>query len=172
MPKVTTDGPSPLVTGLAVLVICGLGLYYSYSRMETQHEKLQTDLIEANRNIVAMNKVKQAYLERQKEYEAVKRRFDVIDQLRNSQTGPVTLLSQLSDTVNKTDGVWLLTMKDDGPTVTLDGVALGPVNVANLMANLKKSGYYKNVELRDTSEDDAQKIQTFTFSLVCEKAKA
>ena len=172
MPKITTDGPSPLVTGLAMLVISVLGLYYMYSQLERQHEKLQADLIDANRNIVAMNKVKQAYLQRQKEYEAVKRRFDIIDQLRNSQTGPVVLLSDMSDTVNKTDGVWLISMKDDGPTVTLEGVALGPNNVAALMTNLRKSGYYKNVELRDTVQDDTQKISTFTFSLTCEKAKA
>lgn len=172
MPKITTDGPSPLVTGLALLVVSTLGLYYYYNRLQAQHEKLQTDLIEANRNIVAMNKVKQAYLQRQREYEAVKRRFDIIDQLRNNQTGPVALLGNISDTVNKTDGVWLVTMKDDGPTVTLEGVALGPTNLATLMTNLRKSGYYKNVELRDTSQDESQKIATFTFSLVCEKAKA
>ncbi len=57
------------------------------------------------------------------------------------QAGPVLLLTNLSDTVNKTDGVWLLNMRDEGATVSMDGVALGPNNVANLMTNLRHSGY-------------------------------
>ncbi len=116
--------------------------------------------------------MKQAYLERQKDYDAFKRRFDVIDQLRASQAGPVPLLTSLSETVNRTDGVWLLNMRDDGASVSLEGVALGPNQVANLMTNLRRSGYFKNVELHETVQEDNQKLQTFSFSLVCEKTKA
>jgi Tfp pilus assembly protein PilN len=119
-----------------------------------------------------MIKVKKAYLERQKDFDAFKRRFDIIDQLRASQTGPVPLLASLSDTVNKTTGVWLLNMRDDGASVSMDGVALGPNAVANLMTNLRRSGYFKNVELHETVQEDNPNLQTFSFSLVCEKTKA
>jgi Tfp pilus assembly protein PilN len=51
-------------------------------------------------------------------------------------------------------------------------VALGPDAVATLMTNLRNSGYFKNVELHDTVQEDNPKIQTFSFSLVCEKTKA
>jgi type IV pilus assembly protein PilN len=172
LPKLTTDGPSPLITGLALLVLAGVSVYYSYVHLVKTHEKLQADISEANRNIASMTKVKQAFLERQKEYDAYKRRYDIIDQLRAGQMGPVPLLTNLSDTVNQTEGVWVLNMRDDGATVSLDGMALGPNNVANLMTNLKKSGYYKNVELKDTSQEEGHKVQTFNFTLVCEKAKA
>jgi type IV pilus assembly protein PilN len=172
LPKLTTDGPSPLITGLALLVLAGASVYYSYVHLVKTHEKLQADISEANRNIASMTKVKQAFLERQKEYDAYKRRYDIIDQLRAGQMGPVPLLTNLSDTVNQTEGVWVLNMRDDGATVSLDGMALGPNNVANLMTNLKKSGYYKNVELKDTSQEEGHKVQTFNFTLVCEKAKA
>ncbi len=172
LPKLTTDSPSPLITGLAMLVLAGAGVYYSYVHLVKTHEKLQADLSEANRNIASMTKVKQAFLERQKEYDAYKRRYDIIDQLRAGQVGPVPLLTNLSDTVNHTEGVWVLNMRDDGASVSLDGMALGPNNVANLMTNLKKSGYYKNVELKDTFQEEGHKMQTFSFTLVCEKAKA
>jgi type IV pilus assembly protein PilN len=172
MPQLTTAGPSPLIAGLAILVVAGAGLYLYHMKLQGTHETLQVQLVEANRSIVAMTKVKQAYLERQKDYDAVKRRFDIIDQLRAGQEGPVPLLTSLSDTVNKSEGVWLLNMKDDGASVSMDGVALGPNAVANLMTNLRHSGYFKNVELHETAQEDNQKIQTFSFSLVCEKMKA
>jgi type IV pilus assembly protein PilN len=172
MPQLTTDGPSPLITGLALLVVAGAGIYFYYTRLESTHEKLQAQIRDADRTIASMNKVKQAYLTRQKEYDAFKRRFDIIDQLRAGQVGPVALLTDISNTVNQTEGVWLLNMRDDGATVSLDGLALGPNSVANLMTNLRRSGYYKSVELRDTAQEDNPKILTFSFSLVCEKTKA
>jgi len=172
MPQLTTDGPSPLISGLAILVVSSAGLYLDYLRLENVHERLQSSIVEANKSIASMTKVKQAYLERQRDYDAFKRRFDVIDQLRAAQTGPVPLLSSVSETVNKTDGVWLLDLHDDGPNVSLNGVALGPDEVANLMTNLRRSGFFKNVELHETVQEDNSKIQTFSFSLVCEKTKA
>ena len=172
MPQLTTDGPSPLIAGLALVVVASAGIYFYYLQLESRHEKLQSSIVEANKSITSMTKVKQAYLERQRDYDAFRRRFDIIDQLRASQMGPVPLLTSLSDTVNKTEGVWLLNMRDEGASISLDGVALGPNSVANLMTNLRRSGYFKNVELRETAQEDNQKLQTFSFSLVCEKAKA
>ncbi len=172
MPQLTTDGPSPLIAGLAILVVTGAGLYMYHMKLQSTHEQLQSAITEADANIASMTKVKQAYLQRQKDYDAFKRRFDVIDQLRAGQVGPVPLMTNVSATVNNTDGVWLLNMKDDGAKVSLDGVALGPNSVANLMTNLRRSGYFKNVELHETAQEDNPKIQTFSFSLVCEKSKA
>ncbi len=172
MPQLTTDGPSPLITGLAIMVVVGAGLYLYYMRLQSTHEKLQTSLSDANKSIASITKVKQAYLERQKDYDAFKRRFDIIDQLRASQSTPVPLLTSVSNTVNKTDGVWLLNMRDDGANVALDGVALGPNSVANLMTNLRNSGYFKDVQLHETVQEGTDRMQTFSFSLVCQKTKA
>ncbi len=172
MPQLTTEGPSPLIAGLAIFVVVAAGFYLYFLRLQSTHDKLQSQIADANKSIASMRQVKQAYLERQKDYDAFKRRFDIIDQLRASQVGPVPLLANLGQTVNKTDGVWLLSMKDDGATVDLEGVALGPDAVAKLMTNLRGSGYFKNVELRDTVQQDSPKLQTFSFSLTCEKMKA
>jgi len=116
--------------------------------------------------------VKAAYLEKQKQHEALKARFDVIDQLRANQAGPVTLLSTISTTVNQSDAVWLNSMHDDGPSITLEGMALSNVSLANLMENLRKTGYFKTVEVKETVQEDAAKeLQTFSFTLICEKQK-
>ena len=172
MPQITTEGPSPLIAGLAILVLASAAIYWYHMVLEQKHEQLQADIGEANRQITSMTKVKEAYLERQKDFDVVKRRFDIIDQLRAQQAGPVPMLTTVSDTVNSTEGVWLLNLRDDGASVALEGVALGPNAVADLMTKLRRSGYFKNIELRDTMQQDYRKLQTFSFSVVCEKAKA
>jgi type IV pilus assembly protein PilN len=172
MPQLTMEGPSPLISGLAILVLAGAGIFLYHMKLQRAHEKLQSQIQQANIEIISMTKVKKAYLERQKDYDAFKHRFDIIDQLRASQIGPVPMLTAVSNTVNNTEGVWLLNLSDDTDTVDVDGLALGPTMVANLMTNLQKSGYFKSVELRNTAQKSGNKIQTFSFSLICEKAKA
>jgi Tfp pilus assembly protein PilN len=49
-------------------------------------------------------------------------------------------------------------------------VALSVDAVANLMRNLKASGYFKNVEIKTTFQDEAVKdMSAFSFMLVCER---
>jgi Tfp pilus assembly protein PilN len=72
--------------------------------------------------------------------------------------------------VNTTDEVWLMTMTDEGSTITVKGVALSVHGVADLMRNLQRTGYFKNVEIKETFQDEAVKdMQAFTFTLVCDK---
>jgi Tfp pilus assembly protein PilN len=43
--------------------------------------------------------------------------------------------------------------------------------VANLMKNLKNSGFFRTVELKETAQDEqAKEMQQFNFTLTCEKA--
>jgi Tfp pilus assembly protein PilN len=48
-------------------------------------------------------------------------------------------------------------------------MALSPNSVADLMANLRKTGAFKTVEIKETSQDSAVKeVQAFKFELICE----
>ena len=136
----------------------------------TTRPKIASQLRDAEVRIKQLSGVKAKYEEKDKQAKMLQKRFDVIDQLRAAQKGPVELLASLSDTVNNSDAVWLKTMRDEGNTVTLDGVALSNVALANLMTNLRKGGYFKNVELKETAQEDFKTVQAFNFTLVCEKA--
>ena len=161
----------PIVQVAAVVLIAGAingGYWYQLDR-EKKSIEVQARLAEQKNRELADIKVK--YLARQKQAEAYKRRVDVIDQLRASQTGPVSLLSMIADTVNGTEAVWLNSMQDLGPNVAIDGTALSSDAVANLISNLQKTGFFKNIEIKESFQDDAIKdMQAFQFTLTCEKA--
>lgn len=171
--SIPSEGPSMMLVGLVVLIIFG-GLNYAYYwKIGKDQAKLQEQLKQADAQIATLSQVKTAYLEKQKQHDALKHRFDVIDQLRNNQAGPVTLLSTISNTVSNTEAVWLNTMRDEGNNVTLEGIALNNVSLATLMENLRKTAYFQSVEMKETYQDDSIKdIQSFSFILVCEKKKA
>ena len=163
----------PLVQVAAVLLIAGavnFGYWYQLDR-EKKSIEVQMRLAEQKNRELADIKVR--YMERQKQAEAYKRRVDVIDQLRSNQTGPVSLLSTIGDTVNSTEAVWLNSMQDQGASVAIDGTALSSDAVANLISNLQKTGFFKNIEIKESYQDEQVKdMQAFQFILTCEKTKS
>jgi Tfp pilus assembly protein PilN len=168
------DMGSPKLKVLVVLVIAGLfNLGYWY-RLDHQAKTIAASMKVAEQKNRELADVKARYLERQTQADNYKRRVDVIDQLRASQSGgPVNLMAMLGETVNNTEAVWLNKMDDQGPNVSLEGVALSADAVANLIANLQKTGFFRTVEIKETYQDETIKdMQAFQFTLSCEKGKS
>ena len=169
-PEFAGEGPSPVVfflIGLVLVAILNGGpWYYLNSEGSALDKKMQA----ADKEYQALQATKSRVDQKQKLADDIKRRTEVIDKLRKEQAGPVELLTTVGDTVNGTDAVWLATMKDDGTNINLEGVAFSPHAVANLMANLKRTNYFKSVELKETVQDEKVKdMQNFDFTIICEK---
>src|SRR5471030_2120438 len=157
---------SPKLKVLLVLILAGLlnlGFWY---RLDSQSKAIATQMKAAEQKNRELSDVKARYLERQTQANNYKRRVDVIDGLRAGQTGgPVNLLAMLGETVNHTEAVWLNRVDDLGASVNLEGTALGSDAVANLIANLQKTGYFKTVEIKETYQDEQIKdMQAFQFT--------
>jgi len=167
------DMGSPKLKLLVMFVIVGLlNLGYWY-RLDHEAQAIAAKMKVAEQKNRELADVKARYLERQTQANAYKRRVDVIDGLRANQTGPVNLLAMLGETVNNTEAIWLSKMDDTGPSVSLEGTALSTDAVANLIANLQKTGFFKTVEIKETYQDEAIKdMQAFQFTLTCEKGKS
>jgi Tfp pilus assembly protein PilN len=163
----------PMIQVAAVLLIAGAlnaGYWYQLDREKKSIEVRALVAEQKNRELAA---VKVRYLERQRQADAYKHRVDVIDQLRANQAGPVSLLAMIGDTVNSTEAVWLNSMQDQGASVAIDGTALSSDAVANLISNLQKTGFFRNIEIKESYQDDGVKdMQAFQFTLTCEKAKS
>jgi Tfp pilus assembly protein PilN len=167
------DMGSPKLKVLVVVVIAGLfNLGYWY-RLDHQAKEIAAHMRVAEQKNRELADVKARFLERQTQANNYKRRVDVIDGLRAAQGGPVNLLAMLGETVNNTEAVWLNKMDDQGASINLEGMALSTDAVANLIANLQKTGYFKNVEIKETFQDEQIKdMQAFQFTLTCEKGKS
>src|SRR5271157_2634543 len=167
------DMGSPKLKVLVVLLIAGVLNFGYWYRLDRQGKAIATQMQAAEQKNRELSDVKAKYLERQKQADNYKRRVDVIDSLRAGQAGPVNLLAMLGETVNGTEAIWLRSMDDTGPNVNLEGTALSTDAVANLISNLQKTGFFKNVEIKETFQDETIKdMQAFQFTLTCEKGKS
>jgi Tfp pilus assembly protein PilN len=163
------EGPSPillLIVGVVVTVVL-LGVWYLSLRSE--QARLQSDLAAAQKKkqelAVLETKVKQKEAIR----DGFERRVKVIADLEAKRSGPVDLLTMMSNTVNQTDAVWLDSMTDSGASIQLNGQALDVHALANFMGNLQRTGYFKDVRLKQTQQQEDKDLQAFTFVLVCDK---
>ena len=168
------DMGSPKLKVLVVLVVAGALNFGYWYRLDRQGKSIAAQMQAAEQKNRELSDVKARYLERQTQANNYKRRVDVIDSLRAGQAGgPVNLLAMLGETVNETEAVWLRSMDDTGASVSLEGTALSTDAVANLIANLQKTGFFKTVEIKETFQDDQIKdMQAFQFTLTCEKGKS
>jgi Tfp pilus assembly protein PilN len=166
------EGLPSVILGLIAVALVGGGLFVWYLMLEKEGDKLQKDLqvqLQENQKLAG---VKQKYEESKRKKEAFERRVKVIDELKDAQKGPVDLLNLVADTVNGTDAIWLETMTNDGRSIDFTGTALSPNAVADLMANLRKTGAFKSVDIKETSQDSSAKtLQVFKFELICEIGK-
>lgn len=174
MPAIDVGGVfGPLLKVAAVVAIAGVINVGYWYRLDREKKSLEVQMRQAEQKNRELADIKVRYLERQKQADAYKRRVDVIDQLRAGQMGPVNLLAMIGDTVNNTEAVWLNSLQDQGTSVAIDGMALSNEAVANLISNLQKTGYFSNIEIRESIQDESIKdMQAFQFTLTCEKAKS
>lgn len=170
-PTITLGGAPNAGLIIAVIVAGTLGgNYYYYWKLNSNAASLKRQLEDANAENKKLAAVKARYTERQKQFDAYDHRLKVIHQLQAGQQGPLSLLDTVSATVNSTDAVWLTSMTDEGANINLQGTALSSNAVANLITALKKTNYFKSIEMKETFQDDrVGDMQAFQFTLVCAK---
>jgi Tfp pilus assembly protein PilN len=165
------DMGSPKLKILVIVVIVGLVNLIYWHQLDHLSKEIDSKMKLAEQRNRELADVKAKFLDRQNQANLYQRRVDVIKQLHDGQTGPVNLMAMMGETINNTEAVWLNKMDDQGTSVSLEGTALSTDAVANLIANLQKTGFFRNVEIKETYQDEQIKeMQAFQFTLTCDKA--
>jgi type IV pilus assembly protein PilN len=103
------------------------------------------------------------YIEKVEELEAkralLKRKVDVINELKNKQRGPVRILDEISRALP--DLVWLTQLTLTGNDLTLVGQAMDENAVANYYSNLDSSPFFEEPEVKNL----ARQGEDFSFTM-------
>lgn len=162
------EGLNPILMLVIGLLVTITLMGFWWFSLQRDHAKLEADMAAAQRKKQELAVLDAKVKEKEATRDAFERRVKVIADLEAKRSGPVDLLSMISNTVSQTDAVWLDSMNDTGTEINLKGQALDVHALANLMGNLQRTGYFKDVQLKETSQDDKD-IQAFKFELKCEK---
>jgi type IV pilus assembly protein PilN len=148
---------------MAAVVMC------LYLVKRVQVSSAENDITSANARIMELKK-KIGKLEELKTLkDQVKKKLDVLVQLRKNKTGPAERLSTLSDITP--EQLWLTGYTENGSDIRLSGIAYTEELIATFMRSLEASADYTGVELVVSEQLDSGGTKLKKFELTC-KLKA
>ena len=96
----------------------------------------------------------------------LEQRVKAVQLLQTSRMGPTEFMSALGDVVSKTPtDLFLASVTHEGGRVAIQGQAGSANSVATLLALLRSSGYFGDVQLRRFFEDDKLNLVSYKFNL-------
>lgn len=164
-------------TAIQQLVIAGIVIVFSavvvtslYVVKRVQVTAAKEDITTANNKINEL-KAKIGKLEELKTLkEQVKKKLDVLSQLRKNKTGPAQRLSTLSDlTPNQ---LWLTSYSEASQIVKISGIAFTEDLIAQFMRSLEGSSDFVGVELlvSEQTELAGTKLKKFDMTMKLESS--
>lgn len=108
----------------------------------------------------------------QKDLEILKKKIDVITNLKSNRKGPVLLLDSLTQLVIP-KRMWLTNLEAKGNGVNIKGIALDNRTVADFMTQLEKSKLFASVNLSTLNQKTIrEEMNLKSFIITCNKAAA
>jgi len=151
---------SILILSVIGALVIGLSVYgvllTKISSAKSEIETAENDLKALKAKIGIINNLKKLEAE-------VKKKLDVLNQLRHAKSGPASRLAALSDSVP--EKLWLTKYAEAGNSVSVSGMALSEESIAIFMKNLQASGDFTNVELQVSEQTESGGVKAKRFDL-------
>jgi type IV pilus assembly protein PilN len=164
-----------ILLGIAALAIAIVVLSVTYFSQKRELDATNSRIASLRAEKTSLQQVKQEVDQFETQKKALQTRIDVIEELQKNRSGAQELLQMVANTVVRVDQLWLTSLERKGNSLEIAGEA-GSVNaVANFITQLKRSGYFDQIEIKEAKEDDVAKAVTtygFTMSAAIAPAQA
>ncbi len=155
---------------LAIALAVSLGaLYGHYLLLDRENTKVAAHIQRQKGEKARLEQLKQQVDTFEKQKAVLQQRISLIEDLQRNRTGGQELLEAIANTVSRTDTLWLNSVDRKADVLTINGSA-GSINaVANYITQLRRSGYFQSVEIKESHQDESNKtVQIFIFSLTAQ----
>ncbi len=159
---------SILIISVVGVLLVGLSLYsLTIAKISATKEEVSKSEQEAQQlksKIGQIDNIKKLQAE-------VKKKLDVLGQLRKEKSGPASRLAKLSDAVP--EKLWLTKYTENAGNVSISGFAVSEDLIAEFMRNLQASTDFTNVELQvsEQAEISGTKVKKFDITFVVKGLK-
>jgi len=146
----------------AAIVVLGI-IYYNQT---SEYNKTEARITALKAEKASLQQVKQDVTRFESQKSTLQQRIDVIETLQKNRSGGQDLLQMVANTVVRVDELWLTSLTRTGNSIDVQGEAGSISAVANFITQMKRSGYFDNVEIKDAKENDVRPgVETFGFSM-------
>ena len=156
--------------GLAMLMVTALGVGGYWFYLSSQKSSIEARIATAETELVRLNEAAKLVERATKRKNELSERLALIDRLRESKRGPVTLLETVSRSTP--EGLWLLEIKQAGTAMTVDGRAMSLTSVTDFAQQLQNSGLFQHpVEIVTTATETFEEQTVVRFTVKAEAVK-
>ena len=142
-----------------------------YLQMDKEDKQVLARIQKQRGEKARLEQLKQQVDNFEKQKAVLQQRISVIEELQRNRTGGQQLLDAIANTVGRTDTLWLNSVDRKGDSLSFNGSAGSIDAVANYITQLKRSGYFQQVEIRESHQDPSNKaVQIFVFSITAQFA--
>jgi type IV pilus assembly protein PilN len=154
---------------LFAAVAVGLALVFlgiSYYQQKRQLDETQRRIQALQNEKASLQQVKADVDKFESEKSVLQQRIDVIETLQKNRSGAQDMMQMVANTVVRVDSLWLTSLDRKGDSIVMDGEAGSINDVANFITELKKSGYFQEVEIKNAKENDLLPgVETYGFEM-------
>jgi Tfp pilus assembly protein PilN len=174
--RVQTKEFAPSFSRMGLLILVGsivlagaMGLWwYSVTREIGQLTETREKL---RREEKRLQQLKKEIAEFQNVKQLLQSRIQVIEKLKEAQTGPVQLLSHVILSIPRDTNLWLTQLDQKGDRIQIVGFAQRGESIPDFMTNLAGGGIFKSVELELMQVEKEREREASRFTLICTGAR-
>ncbi len=147
---------------LLCLVIC----FYVNFTLKREIDNLNYQINASREELVRLKKMIGEVSKFENEQKILKEKINIIDNLEKDRDVSVHLLDELTQIIPQR--VWIDSFKQTENTIDIEGVAVDNQTIADFMARMEASQYFKGVELIVTQQVEQKNLKLKKFVIRCQ----
>jgi type IV pilus assembly protein PilN len=148
---------------LYVAAVSGLTIYWA--QLYREESRLTAEIARAQQELATLAPITAQAAKVKDQLADLQKRVKTIDEITRDQTKPIRILDTFATLVP--NDLWVTKMEERGNILKLSGTAFSAAAVSDLMANLRASGKFKEVEIVSSKQDLTKSPRLVTFEVTC-----
>ena len=148
---------------LYVVALGGIGIYWA--ALYREETRLTQEIDTAKQELVRLAPITAQITKVKDQLADLQKRVKTIEDLTKDQSKPIRIFDAVATIVP--NDLWVTRMEERGNILKVSGTAFSAAAVSDLMANLRASGKFKEVEIVVSKQDLNKSPRLVTFEVTC-----
>jgi len=150
-----------IILGLLILLAV---VFMGYWTLDSQVQNGRKEKEELERQTAASGALQKEIKELKEKKEISQNRLTLIQNLEKERHGPIRLMETLSR-ILPADQLWLITLKENGPEIRIEGISLSNEILAEYIKRLEASPWINQVDLVQSIQGLYKNVKVKQFTL-------
>jgi type IV pilus assembly protein PilN len=150
---------------LVVYVAAVSGITIYWAQLYREEARLTAELDKARQELTRLTPITAQAAKVKDQFADLQKRVKTIEDLTKDQSKPIRILDAFATIVP--NDLWVTRMEERGNILKVSGTAFSSAAVSDLMANLRASGKFKEVEIVVSKQDLTKTPRLVTFEVTC-----